>query len=681
MSRTRRSLAAIVLGAGVVSMLPPSSPSGAQTASPSLRWERALGGPVWESAPGLGDVDGDGQLDVVVGSHDGRVNVLRAGNGGVTPHWPQPTSHAISSSPAVADTTGDGRPEIHVGSGTDAFNGGALYSFAPNGAVRWRYAAADRVFPSPSVHATPAIGDVDGDGRLDATVGTLGLESVHAIDPNGVRLAGFPFYWDDTVFSSPALVDVNGDGVSDIVIGGDSSSGPPVDHRGGMVRAIDGRGRPLWEHRVDDIVRGGPSVGDIDGDGRPDIVFGGGDFYGGADSVRVYALELDGRVKPGWPQTTDGVTNASPTLADLDGDGRLDVVIGTFDSRHGRGGGGSVFAWRGSGERLDGFPRPSGGGVVLGQIVTADLDGDGGQDVIVPTGGAVFAYSGRSGARLFSLAEGTGTGFQSSPLVADVDANGLLDIVVAGTRGSTGVVMRYELGGGAEVGRLAWTQHRRDARRTGAILSLAEARSIAEACPPGRVPGSGFGDVPPGNVHGAAIDCIRWWGVTSGTATGGYQPAGTVNRGQMATFIASVIERSGGGLPGNPPDAFDDDDGTPHEASINRVAAAGIVSGGTDGRYRPGDPVNRAQMATFLVKAHDHRTGSALAPLPVDYFLDDSGSPHEGNINRAATHGLTGGSANGAYRPVAPVARDQMASFLARLLDLLVAEGVTAPPG
>lgn len=678
--RRARAPLALAVGIGLLVAGSPPVPLGAQASGgPTLRWERPLGGIVRESSPGMGDVDGDGQLDIVVGSHDGRVNVLRAGDGSSTPGWPQQTTHPINSSPAVADTTGDGRPEIHIGVGTDDAPGGGVYSFAPDGAVRWRYAAADRVFTNPSIHSTPAIGDITGDGRPEASFGALGLESIHAVDPNGVRVGGFPFYWDDTVFSSAALVDVDGNGVDDIVIGGDSSAGAPVDHRGGMVRAIDGSGRPLWEHRVDDIVRGAPSVGDIDGDGRPDIVFGGGDHWGGADSTKVYALELDGRLKAGWPQSTDGVTNASPTLADLDGDGRLDVAIGTFDSRHGRGAGGSVFAWNGTGGRLPGFPRASGGGVVLAQLVTADLDGDGGQDLLVPTGGAVFAYSGKTGARLFSLAEGTGTGFQSSPLIADVDGNGLLDVVLAGFRGGSGVVLRYELGPQAGAGRLAWPQFRRDSRRTGTIVSLAEARSISDACPPGRVPPSGFGDVPAGNLHRLAIDCIRWWEVTVGSSAG-YNPSGVVNRGQMASFIARTIERSGGSLPANPPDAFADDDGTTHEADIDRVAAAGVVVGGTDGRYRPGDPVSRAQMATFLVRAHDVRTGRALEVPPVDYFADDAGSPHEGSINRAAGAGLTGGAANGAYRPGAPVARDQMASFLARSLDLLVETAGARPP-
>ena len=678
--RTARAPLALAVTVALLVVGSPPVPAGAQAAGgPTLRWERQLGGIVRESSPGMGDIDGDWRMDIVVGSHDGKVNVLRGSDGTPTPSWPQQTSHAINSSAAVADTSGDGRPEIHIGVGTDDVAGGGVYSFAPDGRVRWRYAAADRVFSNPSIHSAPAIGDINGDGRPEASFGALGLESIHAVNPDGVRLPGFPFYWDDTVFSSAALIDVSGDGVNDVVIGGDSSAGAPVDHRGGMVRAIDGIGRPLWERRVDDIVRGAPSIGDIDGDARPDIVFGGGDYWGGADSTKVYALELDGRLKPGWPQQTDGVTNASPTLADLDGDGRLDITIGTFDSRHGRGAGGSVFAWNGTGGRLPGFPRPSGGGVVLAQLVTADFNGDGGQDVLVPTGGAVFAYSGKGGARLFSLAEGTGTGFQSSPLVADVDGNGLLDVVVAGFRSGRGVVLRYEMGAQATPGKLAWPQFRRDGRRTGTIRSLAEARSILDACPPGRMPPSGFADVPAGNIHRPAIDCIKWWGVTNGSA-GGYNPTGVVNRGQMATFVANTIVRSGGTLPSAPRDAFSDDNGTPHEADINKVAAVGVVVGGPDGLYRPGDPVSRAQMATFLVRAHDVRTGRALGGPPVDYFADDNGSAHEASINRAAAAGLTGGTTTGAYGVGAPVARDQMASFLARLLDLLVDTAGARPP-
>jgi hypothetical protein len=194
------------------------------------------------------------------------------------------------------------------------------------------------------------------------------------------------------------------------------------------------------------------------------------------------------------------------------------------------------------------------------------------------------------------------------------------------------------------------------------------------------VPPAGYSDVDPQSTHARAIDCVSWYSIASGTGGGRYEPSADVTRGQMATFIARTIDRSGGSLPTPTRDWFRDDDGTSHEASINRLAEAGIVAGRADGGYGPAAPVSRAQMAKFLVLAHGHRTGRSIEPR-ADYFSDDDGSVHEASINRAAEAGFTGGSAAGGYRPEALVKRDQMASFLTRVLDLCIEQGAGAPPG
>ncbi len=202
---------------------------------------------------------------------------------------------------------------------------------------------------------------------------------------------------------------------------------------------------------------------------------------------------------------------------------------------------------------------------------------------------------------------------------------------------------------------------------------------IGQACPEGRVPEDGFADVAAANPHEAAIDCAVWWQVARGTATRAFAPGVMVNRGQMASFIAALIPRSGGSLPAATRDRFRDDAGSPHEANINRLAEAGLVDGKSDGTYRPGEPVSRAQMATFLVRAYEYRSEAAL-PASADRFDDDAGNAHEDNINRAAAAGLTGGRAARAYDPDGEVTRAQMASFLARTLDLLVRQGFVTPP-
>ncbi len=110
-------------------------------------------------------------------------------------------------------------------------------------------------------------------------------------------------------------------------------------------------------------------------------------------------------------------------------------------------------------------------------------------------------------------------------------------------------------------------------------------------------------------------------------------------------------------------DFFDDDDGNTHEGNINRIAAAGYTNGCATNRYCPDANVKRGAMATFLDNALD------LGPTSEDFFDDDEGSSHEGAINRLAAAGITTGCGGGNYCPNAVVTRGQMAAFLHRAID------------
>lgn len=195
-------------------------------------------------------------------------------------------------------------------------------------------------------------------------------------------------------------------------------------------------------------------------------------------------------------------------------------------------------------------------------------------------------------------------------------------------------------------------------------------RSIEPACgaPDGTT--SGFADVPASNPHAAAIACIMSWEITVGVAPGIYGPGRTVTRGQMASFLARLASWSPTELP-PVPDAFPDDAGSPHEHSINLLAAAGIVTGRADGTFGPNAPVVRAQMATFLVRALEFVLGETVGVGAPDAFTDDDGNVHEPSIDRAAGAGLAAGTSATRFSPAAPVRRDQMASFLARGLSLV----------
>jgi hypothetical protein len=452
--------------------------------TPVLKWSRELPGAVIRgSSPLAVDLDGGG-LDVLVGSYDGGLYGFNGTTGGNAPGWPQQLGHAIQASPSTADVDNNGTPEIFTGTGLASTERppGNFFSLTNNGGVRFKFTGSDPDNPTQAVQATAPIGDTNSDGTPDVPFGTMGLTMHNLTATSGGQNGGWPFYTDDSVFSSAALADVNGDGQTDIVVGGDASPGGPVDHRGGMVRAISGNGSLLWEFRVNEIVYSSPAVGDLDGDGRLEIAVGTGDYWqrngGASDSTRFYLLNSNGTVR--WVKDTGLNTTASPALADVNGDGRRDIVQAVSTGNEAR-----VLAWDVSGAELRNIRSPA--GAVIGSPTTGDFDNDGGQDILVPTGGGIFAYSGKTGAELFNLGRTAGgVAYQNSPLVTDIDGNGVVDIVVAGTRGANnnGQVERYEVAGGV-LGANGWHTWRFDARRTG---SLTNPPMAANLCGP---PGSG----------------------------------------------------------------------------------------------------------------------------------------------------------------------------------------------
>ena len=432
-------------------------------------WTRTVPQAIVQSSPGpLVLPDGTGAI--VVGSHDGKVYAVKAGDGTDAPGWPQQTVAPIDSSPAIASTDGSGTQQVYIGSGIASLvQSGGFYSFDSTGHTRFHINASDNAGPSLGFAATPVIGDINRHNMADITIGDLG-QTVLSVTPNGSSNPGWPYLALDSTFSSGALVDVNGDGQTDVVVGGDSNPGPTGSHpKGGILRALTGNGTVVWEYRIDEQIISSPSVGDIDGSGRPSIVFGSGNYWanngGSLYSMKVTALNLDGTLKPGWPKQIDGLAMASPTLADVNGDGVLDVVMGAWNTD---GHSGSVYAWDGRTGNEIWAHHNVGNGTVIGQIVTADFNGDGAQDLLVPTSNGAYAIDGRTGQPMFTVMQGLS--MQNSPLIVDVTGKGTMSIIVSGENGNhEGVIARYDLPATdkAAFGGLGWPMFRKDARRTG----------------------------------------------------------------------------------------------------------------------------------------------------------------------------------------------------------------------
>lgn len=318
-------------------------------------------------------------------------------------------------------------------------------------------------------HYGGAVGDVRGE-----------LRRTYYVHEDPTLVKGFPIYVGDSGETSPKLVDVDGDGVRDLIYptsGGEVhvykiGANGPTELPGFPYKALPEDGllspaatpitpvylnAPAYKSNKVDPNLGrepfmqAPAVGDLDGDGKPEIVLA-------AWSGTVYVVGSDGKDKPGWPKRLPIVPSctqdasqpkiepcmdtetriargafASPVLVDLDKDGKLDIVQAAFD--------GKIYAFHADGSVVDGWPveihykgtlveEPKKNRILTTPAV-ADFNGDGIPDLLVGSNeklgsggqaGAIYLIDGRgtkAPAMVLPNWPVTMTSFELFPLVAE----------------------------------------------------------------------------------------------------------------------------------------------------------------------------------------------------------------------------------------------------------------------
>ena len=192
------------------------------------------------------------------------------------------------------------------------------------------------------------------------------------------------------------------------------------------------------------------------------------------------------------------------------------------------------------------------------------------------------------------------------------------------------------------------------------VLALITTLLLALAPRPAQAASDPFED-DDGTVHEPAITALHAEGVALGCDDGAFCPEEAIRRDRLASFMVRALN-----VPATDEDFFNDDDGNPHEDDINALKAAGVTNGcNGSGGFCPEDSVLRDQMASLLVRAIE-------LPSTEREFFDDVSGQHAYPVNKIADAGLTGGC-NGDHSefcPDEPVLRGQMATFIARGLDL-----------
>ena len=323
-------------------------------------WPRHLGGTV-NTAVSVADLDGDGLQEVIVGSSDGFLHALhvaqnRSEDWHVRVGVEAGVYYRFLATPAVADLDGDGSPDIVV-----PLADGRLYAYEADGTLKagWPVSIGEIAdsFGGQIGNSSPVIADLDGDGDVEIVVGSYDKQ-VYLFDHSGQLQTGWPFATDDVVVSTPVVADIDpdSDGLEVVIASGDS-----------YLYVLDGMGELLWQRATGWTVRSSPVVGDMNGDGAPEILLG-------SDDDQVWAWHHNGDLVDGWPQATTADVVSSPRLGDIDGDGAVDVVVGSHD--------GYVYAWHQDGSPVDGWPLATTASVV-GAPALANLDGDEALEIVV----------------------------------------------------------------------------------------------------------------------------------------------------------------------------------------------------------------------------------------------------------------------------------------------------------
>ncbi len=297
----------------------------------------------------------------------------------------------VDASPALGDLTGDGRQEIVVGT-----TGGMVIALTAAGEELWRYEMRGPICVSPS------IGDVNEYEGLEVVAVNRQGQLKCLSGPSGALLweASLPgrLQWGETAL---ALGDATGDGSLDIVTG---------DSQGNVV-CFNGAGETVWTYVGDHGTTQAPALADVTGDGALETLVGG-------NLTPLLCLSSEG--KELW--RLEGALGGSPVVYDLNGDGSPEILVGVNESL-------TVVDKTGAPKWTHVMQRE-----MDGALSVADADEDGEVEIYaIDLAGHMACLSPEGVLRWSASVEERA---RRSPAIGDVDGDGKQDIVVAGYSGA-----------------------------------------------------------------------------------------------------------------------------------------------------------------------------------------------------------------------------------------------------
>lgn len=491
-------------------------------------------GTVAFGSPTVVDLDGDGQLEILTAGYGGCVRAWHA-DGSPVAGFPLDTSgtncsgERINGPLAVADINNDGMLEIAVGTrglSNQAGQRGKVFVWHANGnllpgwprEMDWNstygqgraevYSVAlGKVLPGNTLQV------IAGTSNNAANGGDFGQDTrnLYVWQADGSPVSSFPtWYRTAGIWGQVAAADITGDGLANPITGRDqiylhtyNNQGQPLS--GWPVRTYVDVNHTTWGiHPYLEFTRAAPAVGDLNHDGIPEIVASGHmrDPSVGhqVTAAGVMVFEPDGKRLSGWeqaklagaPLTSDYDPSQAPSLADLTGDGNLEIIVPFFD--------GVLRVYRADGSLLWQYDYAQGRTLYASEVAVGDVNGDGRVDLVFGTyspDGSANAFVGLHALSAYGTPltgfplpldaeRGPQWGVRAAPTLADLDGDCDLEIAAA-TMGSALYV--WDLPTPYYPNRMPWPTSRQNNLRNGDVDGPALGASICPAyIPPAVIP-------------------------------------------------------------------------------------------------------------------------------------------------------------------------------------------------